>query len=157
MQALRLLGQQLTRFGTNLALIRELYCPLWCGGPGGFGRFGLLVSRPNFALLYAQLDLMEAGKIITELDQMNPISQKARKLALCAWGQGLHSAHATGHERDAKERRCGLRVFDKPAFGMWISFKTPISRGQVNSSGPSRRLTVSIKQGHDCRRRADPN
>jgi len=121
MQALRLLGQQLTKIWHQLGLNQRVIIVL-SGGAVLAGLVGLIYwsSRPSFALLYAQLDLMEAGKIITELDQMKiPYQAKGGGSSLYVPGDKVYTVRMQLATKGMpKSEGVGFEIFDKPAFGM---------------------------------------
>lgn len=121
MQALKLLGQQLSKIWSQLGLNQKVIIIL--SGAAVLVGLGALVywsSRPNFALLYAQLDLTEAGKVITELDQMKvPYQVKAGGGSIYVTQDKVYSVRMQLAAKGMpKSEGVGFEIFDKPAFGM---------------------------------------
>ncbi|MBI4659596.1 MAG: flagellar M-ring protein FliF [Verrucomicrobia bacterium] len=121
MQALKVLGQQLSKIWIQLGLNQRVIIVL--SGIAVFAGLAGLVywsSRPSYTLLYGSLDLMEAGKITTELDQMKiPYQAKAGGTAIYVpQGQVPNVRAQLALKGMPKAEGVGFEIFDKPAFGM---------------------------------------
>ena len=121
MQALRLLGQQLTKIWEQLGFNQKIVLVISGMAVGvGLGGLVLWTSRPNYALLYGRLDPTEAGKIISVLEEMK-VPHKVG-----AGGSSIHipqdKVHITRMQLAVKgipkSDGVGFEIFEKPAFGM---------------------------------------
>ena len=122
MQALSLLGQQLSKIWQQLGLNQKVVIVIsGLGVLAGLGALVFWTSRPSFALLYGRLsDPTEVGKMITALEEMKvpykagpggtsiyvPQDQAA-KVRMELMAKGMPKAEGVGFE-----------IFEKPAFGM---------------------------------------
>ena len=121
MQALKLLGQQLTKIWHQLGLNQKIIV-IVSGVAVVIGLAGLVYwsARPDYALLYGNLDPAEVGRIQAELDQ---------KKIMYVLGTSGSSIRVPRERVDSiraelavkgipKQQGVGYELFDKPAFGM---------------------------------------
>lgn len=121
MQALRLLGQQLSKIWHQLGLNQKVVI-VASGLAVLAGLAGVILwsSRPNYSLLYGRLDATEAGKIISELEEMK-IPHRVG-----AGGSSIYvpqdKVHITRMQLAVKglpkSDGVGFEIFEKPVFGM---------------------------------------
>lgn len=121
MQALRLLGQQLSKIWHQLGLNQKVVI-VASGLAVVAGLAGVILwsSRPNYSLLYGRLDATEAGKIISELEEMK-IPHRVG-----AGGSSIYvpqdKVHITRMQLAVKglpkSDGVGFEIFEKPTFGM---------------------------------------
>lgn len=121
MQALKLLGQQLTKIWSQIGVNQKVVIVI-----SGLAVLACLVgivvwsSRPSYSLLYGRLDPMEAGKIVGALEEMGIRSR------LGAGGSAIYVPDDQRHRARAqlavkgmpKTEGVGFEIFEKPTFGM---------------------------------------
>ena len=121
MQALRLLGQQLGKIWNQLGINQRIIIVI-SGLAVLVGLGGLVYwsSRPNYALLFARLDIAEAGRVMTELDVMKiPYESKSGGSSIYISADKVHNVRAQLATKGMpKSEGVGFEIFDKPAFGM---------------------------------------
>ncbi|MBM3839803.1 MAG: flagellar M-ring protein FliF [Verrucomicrobia bacterium] len=121
MQALKLLGQQLSKIWSQLGINQKVIIII-SGLAVLVGLGGLVYwsSRPSYALLFARLDIAEAGRIMTELDALNiPYESKSGGSSIYVHTDKVHSVRAQLATKGMpKSEGVGFEIFDKPAFGM---------------------------------------
>lgn len=121
MQALKLLAQQLSKIWNQLGLNQRVII-IVSGLAVLTGLAGLVYwsSRPTYSLLFARLDIAEAGRIMTELDQMKvPYESKSGGSSIYVQADKVHGIRAQLATKGMpKSEGVGFEIFDKPAFGM---------------------------------------
>ena len=121
MQALKLLGQQLSKIWHQLGINQKVVITL-SGLAVVAGLAGLVYwsSRPDLGLLYGRLDPSEAGRIMQELEELKVPHQPG------ASGSSIYVARDQVHTLRMKlalkglpkQEGVGFEIFDKPSFGM---------------------------------------
>jgi len=121
MHALKLLGQQLGKIWSQLGINQRV--TIIISGLAVMIALGGLVfwsSRPNYALLYSRLDPEEAGKVVTELEEMkipNRFGAGGSSIYV-AQGEVYRARMQLATKGLPKATGVGFEIFDKPAFGM---------------------------------------
>lgn len=106
------------------------------GSMVAFVIYSVQPSRPNYKLLYGRLDLTEAGRIITELGQMNLPYREEKEQAVSEAHDGVSSTNISvfsiyvpqdtvhmirmhlASKGMPKGEQGGFEIFEKPGFGM---------------------------------------
>lgn len=121
MHAIKLLGQQLGKIWRQLGINQRV--TIIISGLAVMVALGGLVfwsSRPNYALLYSRLDPEEAGKVVTELEEMkipNRFGAGGSSIYV-AQGEVYRARMQLATKGLPKATGVGFEIFDKPAFGM---------------------------------------
>jgi flagellar M-ring protein FliF len=121
MQALKLLGQQLSKIWHQLGLNQKVVIVVsGLAVVAGLSALIFWSSRPSYSLLFGRLAQEEAGKVITELDEMkipNKIGPNGSSIYVPQ--DKVHFARMQLATKGIpKNDGVGFEIFDKQTFGM---------------------------------------
>jgi flagellar M-ring protein FliF len=121
MQALKLLGQQLSKIWHQLGVNQKVVIVVsGLAVVAGLSALIFWSSRPNYGLLFGRLAPDEAGKIIAELEEMKiPFKIGQNGASVLVPQDKVHfSRMQLATKGMPKSDGVGFEIFDKPTFGM---------------------------------------